>query len=171
MPAPGLGERLKGLREGRVPHLSRKRLGEALGYLGRSAEQTIYEWETGRRQLPASEVPRIAELLGVTICDLYGVDEGHVVVIDDLDRVDLTKARDLVQAAVALANAGGGTIIIGTAGSGKSAAMFEPTPADWDTKQLLQRWPTLSDQERQDWLAFAEAITAENHTEGGLDDG
>lgn len=52
-------------------------LGEALGYSGRSAEQMVWSWERGRTQIPSADVPSIARALGITICELYGVEEGH----------------------------------------------------------------------------------------------
>lgn len=101
MPAVDLGVRLKTLRQSRKPVMSRKALGESVGYQGESAYQAVYEWETGRRQLPASEVPRLAEVLGVTICELYGVDEGHTRQHDREKRV-----REVRDAAVARLMAG-----------------------------------------------------------------
>ncbi len=72
VPAGGLSERIRFLRERRG--LSRKELGEAVGYRGDSAYQTAYEWETGRRGLDAAQVPMVARALSVTISELYGVE-------------------------------------------------------------------------------------------------
>lgn len=53
--------------------LSLQETGELLGV----ARQTVWHWEQGRSHPSMPDVPRIAGVLGVTICELYGVDEGH----------------------------------------------------------------------------------------------
>jgi transcriptional regulator with XRE-family HTH domain len=72
-----LGQRIRELRTSRRPRLTLRELGEALGYTGKSAEQTTWAWENERVQVPSADVPGIARALGVTICELYGVEEGH----------------------------------------------------------------------------------------------
>jgi len=199
VPQSELGERLHALRKHQKPGLSRRELGERVGYEGDSAYQAVYEWETGRRQLQAEDMPKIARILGVTICELYGVEEGHgrpvtialadqvLTMIDGLDEVDVTKVRELSEAVAALANTGGGTIVIGVERRGDIVALdegtdrptfiqakstsesapslrgagFEPTRADKDAKAVLAAWPTMAEDERQEWLAFAEAIRRE----------
>jgi transcriptional regulator with XRE-family HTH domain len=36
-----------------------------------------WDWEKGRSQIPSADIPKLAAFLGVTICELYGVDEVH----------------------------------------------------------------------------------------------
>lgn len=66
-----LGGQIRALRE--TIHLTQGQLGQRLGVTATA----VSHWERGRSQPPATEIPTIAKVLGVTICELYGVDEGH----------------------------------------------------------------------------------------------
>lgn len=39
--------------------------------------QTLSGYELGPNKIPATVMPKIADALGVTICELYGINEGH----------------------------------------------------------------------------------------------
>lgn len=65
------GQRIRRLREG--ARLTQEQLGERLGVTATA----VSHWERGRSQPPAVDVPRIPLALGVTICELYGIEEGH----------------------------------------------------------------------------------------------
>lgn len=94
-----------------MPKMTLRELGEAIGYSGKSAEQRVWSWESQRVDVPSDDVPAIAKVLGVTICELYGVEEGHAPLktnvdrvlsaIDELDQVPPDKIdswRELIQA-------------------------------------------------------------------------
>lgn len=66
-----LGERIAELREERG--LKQATLARMAGVPAGS----LSHWELGERRVPADAVPAIANALGVTICQLYGVEEGH----------------------------------------------------------------------------------------------
>ncbi len=127
---------------------------------------SLSHYVRGTRRWPASAVYAISQALNVTICELYGVNEidrGVPVTIaltDQVRRLASIVDPDRIEVAV---------YVRGEFGSGKShatlAARFQPKPADWDLKQLLERWPSLTDRERQGWLEFAEAITTHDNTE------
>lgn len=65
-----VGERVRELRQARG--VGQAELARAIGRL----PQDVYKWEHGR-QVPSDAVPALAKALDVTICELYGVDEGH----------------------------------------------------------------------------------------------
>lgn len=71
--ASQLGQRLRALRTRKG--LSLRAIGEAVGV----TPQSVWDWEKGRSQVPSNDVPSIAGILGVTICELYGVEEKHPV--------------------------------------------------------------------------------------------
>lgn len=162
---PGLGERIRELRES-AARLTRKRVGEELGFSGRSAEQTVYEWETGRRQLPAAEVPALAKALGVTICGLYGVDEGHQVPPTLSLAEQLAKALGVEPARVEV-NVYGADVV-GRDREGRPFAMqakasseFNPTAADRDTRDIVRAWDAMPQEVQQEWLETAERLRKE----------
>lgn len=71
MPPTALGSRLRLLRKRQ--RLTLAQVGELVGVsLG-----VVNHWEQGRTQVPSELVPAIARALGVTICEFYGVEEGH----------------------------------------------------------------------------------------------
>jgi SOS-response transcriptional repressor LexA len=71
VPDPALGERIREIRHAKRPKMSMRELGEKLGHTGRSAEQVVWTWETGRVQVPSGDLPAIAAALGVSVADLY----------------------------------------------------------------------------------------------------
>ncbi len=56
--------------------IARRALGEAVGYRGESAYQTVYEWERGIRGIAGDQVSDLAAALGVTVAELYGEEPG-----------------------------------------------------------------------------------------------
>lgn len=69
--AARLGKRVRELRIARG--LSLRALGAHVGV----TPQSVWDWEKGRSQVPSEDLPELAAALGVTICQLYGIDEGH----------------------------------------------------------------------------------------------
>lgn len=59
------GEELKRLRIARG--FTQRRLGEKLGYTGRSAEVTIQNWENERHPIPITKIRKLAETLEMPI--------------------------------------------------------------------------------------------------------
>lgn len=59
------------IRERRqAKHITQQKLGEMLGYEGRTAEITIQNWESGRREVPIKKIRQVAELLDLTFDEL-----------------------------------------------------------------------------------------------------
>jgi len=63
-----IGERIKAARKEKK--LTQKRLGELLGYTGRSAELMVQHWERGRRQVPIEVVKPMSKILDIPLEDL-----------------------------------------------------------------------------------------------------
>lgn len=61
------GERLKELRIRK--NLTQAKLGELLGYKGRSAETIIQKWEYGERPIPTKHWKALTKILGVKLED------------------------------------------------------------------------------------------------------
>jgi transcriptional regulator with XRE-family HTH domain len=69
--------------------LSLSELGQTLGV----SRQTVWDWERGRSHPPMSDVPRIADTLEITICELYGRKEMHAVGIQQQRERDIVAHR------------------------------------------------------------------------------
>jgi transcriptional regulator with XRE-family HTH domain len=69
--------------------LSLSELGQTLGV----SRQTVWDWERGRSHPPMSDVPRIADTLEITICELYGRKEMHAVGIQQQRERDIIAHR------------------------------------------------------------------------------
>lgn len=156
MDRAALAKRLQEFRQQRQPAVSRRQLGERFGYRGESAYQLVYEWETDRRGIPAEYMPEIAGALGVTICDLYGVQEGHA--------GTAPVSRLAQQLADALATPAD-KIEIHVHRSGEwqlgesvEGGEFQPTRTDRVTRRLLERWETMTEQQRERLLAVADQV-------------
>ena len=59
------GESLKKLRLRN--QLTQRRLGEMLGYEGRSAEVVVQQWEYGKQPIPLKHFRKLAEILRVPL--------------------------------------------------------------------------------------------------------
>ena len=59
------GEELRRIRIARG--FTQRRLGEKLGYEGRSAETTIQNWEGDRHPIPIKKIRKLAEVLEMPI--------------------------------------------------------------------------------------------------------
>lgn len=146
--------------------LLNRRLAELLAEQGQQSDlarqlgekrQRVNNWVRNKADVPADEVPRIAALLGVTICELYGVEEGHslpatITLADQVIKL-LGVDADRVEVNV---------YVSGEAGSGKSAATL---PGARATRRLIDEYRDLPEDQRQEWRELAEAIRAEE--EGG----
>lgn len=87
-----LGLRVKRFREERG--LSLRDLSTAVGI----TPQSVHAWEKGKSAVPSQDVPTIAARLGVTICELYGVDEGHKTVNGSIADVASAAFQSAVEA-------------------------------------------------------------------------
>lgn len=160
MRSVALGRRLKELRTERG--LTLQELGNSLG-VTRSA---VWDWEKGRSQIASADVPRIARVLGVTICGLYGVDEGHQVP-PTLSLADqLAKALGVDPARVEV-NVYGADVV-GRDHEGrpfalqaKTSSEFKPTAADRDTRDIVRAWDAMPQEVQQEWLETAERLRKE----------
>ena len=59
------GEEFKKARQ--LKHLTQQRLGEMLGYKGRTAERMIQAWEYGERGIPAKYYRKLSEILEIPL--------------------------------------------------------------------------------------------------------
>ena len=59
------GEEFRELRVRK--HITQMKLGEMLGYKGRSAECVVQSWEYGRRPIPMKHFRKLSEILGVPL--------------------------------------------------------------------------------------------------------
>jgi len=121
---------------------SMRRLGTSLNV----SHSTIADWEHARSYPSSFEVQRLADALGVSICELYGVEEGHASPSD----ADLTQAEQDALDAIAreLVKLRGATGYI-------------PSRADQDTRDMLRIWDGMKPDQRRDWLTFAQRLTNE----------
>lgn len=131
--------------------------------------QRVNNWVRGISDVPADEVPNIAAALGLTICDLYGVEEGHTgtgkttallariaeYLATDPERVEVNfyegsfvaqtpvQPREEVDI-IAYVD----TLVIAAQAKGLDF-----------TRRTIAEWPTMPDEERQEWRDLAAAIT------------
>lgn len=63
-----IGDMLRAKR--RAQHVTQQRLGEMLGYKGRSAELMVQHWENNRRQIPLDKIKLVAKVLDIPVEDL-----------------------------------------------------------------------------------------------------
>jgi len=154
--------------------MSRKALGEAVGFQGDSAYQTVYEWETGRRGVEAAQARAIARALGVSIAELF--DESPQPPEITLATPGTGKTERFVQLATALERAfelGPERIqvcvhVAPHHGSEQPSApaggdAYEPPLGLRFARRVLAAWPSMDETERQEWRQLAEAITDEEH--------
>lgn len=59
------GEELKKLRQNKC--ITQMRLGEMLGYKGKSAECTVQNWEYGKQPIPMKHFRKLSLILGVPL--------------------------------------------------------------------------------------------------------
>jgi transcriptional regulator with XRE-family HTH domain len=80
-----LGPRVRELRERQGVRQSElaRRLGEN--------RQRVNKWERGWSDLQHEDVPRVADALGITICELYGREERH-----DVASAQQLRERDII---------------------------------------------------------------------------
>src|SRR5579859_3585363 len=67
-----LGDRIRVIREDR--HIKQATLARRLGI----PSQTLSNYEIGPNKVPADLMPKLAAALGVTVSELYGVEESHL---------------------------------------------------------------------------------------------
>ena len=96
-----------------------------------------------------TDVPRIAAALGVTICDLYGVDEGHAVPAPVTIESQLARLLGVAPERVEINLYAGTSSLHG----GRS------------TRRLIDEYHDLPEDQRQEWRDLAEAIRAEEEGE------
>lgn len=135
-------------------------LGERLGVTATA----VSHWERGRSQPQAVEVPSLAKALSVSICGLYGVEEGHeatvpvTVTLADLVGRLLGLDAERVEVNVYVSGEAGGSTAVSVQPA--DADVFQPRRADWDTKRVLELWPDMTAEEQEGWLAFGRALAA-----------
>lgn len=165
----------------------REKRGLSLAALGKTLGMTaqgVWRWENGRAQIPSATVPALAESLGVTICELYGVEESHSFVaasagvLLSAEKLKLAQVLGVEPDRIEVnIYAGAGTMsdVRGTAVDGspliiqaKSAQVtpspaqeFVPTAADRDTRDILRAWDAMPAEVQREWLEAAEAIRRE----------
>ena len=59
------GEELKKARLSKK--ISQQRLGELLGYEGRTAESLVQHWESDRREVPLKHIRKLSEILEIPL--------------------------------------------------------------------------------------------------------
>ncbi len=64
------------IKERKKAELTQKELGLILGYTEKTAENAIYQFESGRRELPARKGKYLAKLFNCNMLDLYPEEEG-----------------------------------------------------------------------------------------------
>lgn len=138
-----LGERVRELRQEQA--VGQAELARRLGRL----PQDVYKWEHGR-QIPSEDVPAVAAALGVSICDLYGVQEGHSAPPAPSVVAAVSEAVAILQGALAGAQA-----------VPAPAQEFVPTAADRDTRDILRAWDAMPEDVQREWLEAAETLRRE----------
>lgn len=83
----------------------------------------------------------------MTICDLYGVPEGHEA-HDDLTAPEREVLDNIARQLVKLRQA---------------HTPYQPTRADQDTRDMLAIWESMTPEQRRDWLAFAQKLSSEEN--------
>jgi transcriptional regulator with XRE-family HTH domain len=145
--AAQLNQRLRELRTRRG--LSLRALGEAVGVTA----QSVWDWEKGRSQLPSNDIPKIADTLGVTICELYGIDEGHEQRKDDLTSAEREALDNIARELVKLRRP-------------TAERRRQPSTGQQFMRDVLQAWPTMDEAERQEWRELAAEIRQADEEKG-----
>jgi transcriptional regulator with XRE-family HTH domain len=163
-----LGSTLKRLRTERG--LSLRTFGRQLGV----DHRTVDDWDRARSYPSSLDVPRIAGTLGVRICELYGVEEGH-----DQERAPNTDwIRQLVEALeerperieINLYKEGGHKGgALAARGRTPAGEEFEPPLGLRFMQAFLAegRWREMPETERNQWRELAEAIRREEGAANG----
>lgn len=145
----------------------RKERGLSMRALGSTLDvshSTIADWEHARSYPSSFEVQRLAEALGVSICDLYGVQEGHSgpskMYFDETIAPKLVEAlrQNAERIEIHVHRSGDWQI-----GESVESADFTPTKADRDTRAVLEQWADMSEEQRQEWLDAGRAIRKERN--------
>lgn len=132
-----LADRIRALRSAR--RLTQADLAARIG----TTRRVLSSWESGR-PTPGDDIPNLARALGVTICELYGVQEGHTAGVDqDLSAAERAALDNIARELVKLR---------------------QPRPRRQRSggqdlmREMVRAWPTMDEAERQEWRELAEEI-------------
>lgn len=120
-----VGERLREIRKGK--RLSQEALGKLIGLTG----SAITQYEKGKHQIGADELPRIASALGVSPCDFFEERTPAVA-----ERVYSALTRALAQEGLTIAEV-------------PAPPAFQPTMHDMDTRALVRTWQQLPEDQQE----------------------
>jgi transcriptional regulator with XRE-family HTH domain len=154
------GGRIRSLRD--RAHLTQGELGDRLGVTATA----VSHWERGRSQPQAAEVPSLANALGVSVAELYGPDVAPVSkggdkidsLIAEVKRaIELGPERIEINVYV-MPHHGGESPTADLMQNAIDSTTERPAPGQRFTKRVLEEWPSMSEEERQEWRQLAEAI-------------
>lgn len=154
-----IGPRIGVLREQRgISHSDLVRLAKL-------SSASLSNYESGKRRVPAIVVEKVASALGVSICALYGVEEGHAgppaPSYADLTDAERGVLDNMARELVGLRELRTVDWQPGRVRAVEPTDAFQPTRADYGTRAVLRDWPHMTDEQRQEWLDFADAIRRE----------
>jgi hypothetical protein len=102
----------------------------------------VNHWEQGRTQVPSELVPAISQALSVTICGLYGVEEGHQV------PAGLTLSEQLAQA-LGVEPGRVEVNVYADVPDGRARELPQRSGARW-FQRVMAEWATVDDSERRE---------------------